>query len=246
MSSGLRRALRSLLRPGACAGALLFVFLAQVAGCREDGTGPPSPSPQAVGGLVFTEGDTLIFDAYGLDPYGYAIAASHTTPLWRIYDVGGTFAGAGNVTSVADYPDPGTSPALSDTLRFRFLPSGDIYQYGFIAGVVERREGVHLVPAWDRIAALSLPSNTMWAVGTVDTLGTDTLRGTVTGDQGYFIAVLNGVRTAFHGYGVSLSSIDIAYSIVVSDVPPAVLLVREESSQLSNGFLRYLTSMKKH
>jgi hypothetical protein len=195
---------------------------------------------------VFAPGDSLIFDAWVLDPYGYIISATHTGPVWRVKGVGETFAGAGSVTSIVEFPDPHTFPANTDTLRFQFLPSGDIYQYGFIAGVVARREGVHLVPAWDRIAALSLPTNATWDVGSADSAGTDPLRGTVMGDQGYFIADLNGVRTVFHGYGVSLSSLDIEYTIVVSDVPPAVLLVREESTPLANGFLRSLASLKQH
>jgi hypothetical protein len=195
---------------------------------------------------MFALGDSLTFEAWGLDPYGYTIPPTHTRPLWRVYAVSDTFAGAVNVTSIAEYPDPETFPAKSDTLHFQFLPSGDIYQYGFIASVVGRREGVQLAPAWDRIAALSLPTNGTWAVGTVDSGGVDLLRGTVTGDQGYFIALLNGVRTVFHGYGVSLSSLDIEYSIVVSDFPPAVLLVREESTPIANGFLRYLASLTKH
>ena len=163
-----------------------------------------------------------------------------------VYAVGDAFAGAGNVTSIAEYPEPVTSPAKSDTLHFQFLPSGDIYQYGFIAGVVARREGVHLVPSWDRIAALSLPTNGTWAVGTADPGGTDSLRGTVLGDQGYFIASLNGVRTVFHGYGVSLSSLDIDYTIVVSDVPPAVLFIQELSTPIATGFLRSLATLTKH
>jgi hypothetical protein len=246
MSSGGRRALGSLPPAGACAGALLFVILLHAEGCRDNGTGPSPQSPQTVGGLLFAQGDSLIFDAWGLDLYGYVSAATHTSPVWRVAGVSDTFAGAGKVTTIVEYPDPGTSPAKSDTLHFQFLSSGDIEQFGFIAGVVGRREGVHLAPAWDRIAALSLPTNTTWTVGAVDSSGTDILRGTVIGDQGYFIAVLNGVRTVFHGYGVSLSSLDIEYSIVISDVPPAVLLVREESTPTANGFLRSLASLKKH
>jgi hypothetical protein len=238
--------LRSLPHAGACARALLFVFLWQAAGCRDNGTGPSSQSPQTVSGLVFAAGDSLIFDAWGLDLYGYATLTSHTSPLWRVYAVSDTFAGARNVTSIAEYPDPGTSPGKSDTLHLQFLPSGDIYQYGFIARVVERREGVHLVPAWDRIAALSLPTNGTWAVGTADSGGTDMLRGTVMGDQGYFIAMVNGVRTVFHGYGVSLSSLDIDYTIVVSDVPPAILVIQELSTPVANGFLWNLASLTKH
>jgi hypothetical protein len=195
---------------------------------------------------VFATGDTLIFEAWALDQYGFQVLTSRTNPLWKVHAVRDSFAGAGDVTTIVEHPDPATSPAKSDTLHFRFLASGDVYEYGFIASIVRRREGVRLAPAWDRIAALSLPSNATWVVGTVDTGRTDTLRGTVMGDQGYFIAALNSVRTVFHGYGVSLSSLDIEYTLVVSDSPPAVLLVREESTPIANGFLRGLASLTKH
>jgi hypothetical protein len=193
---------------------------------------------------VFAAGDTLIFDAWDLDSFSEIIPASHTRPLWRILALNESFGGAGGVTSVVEYS--GTVPAKADTLRFRFLPSGEIYQFGFIASLVQRREGVHLVPAWDRIAAFSLPTNAGWTVGTVDSAGTDTLRGTVSGDAGYFIAALNGVQTAYHGYGVSLTSLDINYTIIVSDSPPAVLLLQDLSTQLANGTFRVIASETKH
>jgi len=246
MPSDGRRAPRLLPRAGACAGALLFVLLFLAEGCRDNGTGPSVQSPLTVSGLVFAPGDTLTFDTWGLDPYNYTIPASHVSESWSVSAVKDSFAGAGNVTSIVELPAPGGFPAGADTLHFRFLPSGDIYEYGFIANVLRRREGVSVPPAWDRIAAFSLPTNAVWSVGTVDSGGTDTLRGMVMGDQQYFIAVLNGVRTAFHGYGVSLSSLDIDYTLVVSDNPPAVLLLQELSTPVANGFLWNLASLRKH
>ena len=240
MSSAVRRALCALPRAGAS--VLCVVLLAQVEGCRDNGTGPSAQTPQTVAGLVFALRDTLTFDAWDLDLFSDVIPSSHTTLVWRVYAVSDTFAGAGGVTSIAEYPTPGRP----DTLRFRFLPSGDIYQYGFIAAVVKRREGVRLRPSWDRIGAFSLPTNATWAVGTVDSAGTDTLRGSVLGDQGYFIARVNGVRTALHGFGVSLSSVDIDYTIVISDVPPAFLFVEEASTQVANGFLRTISFLSEH
>jgi len=246
MPSDGRRALRVLPRAGACAGALLFVLPWMAEGCRDNGTGPSVQSPLTVSGLLFTPGDTLTFDAWGLDPYNYIIPASRLTERWSVSAVKDSFAGAGNVTSIVEFPALGISPPRADTLHFRFLSSGDIYEYGFIANVLSRREGVRLQPSWDRIAAFSLPTNGTWAVGTVDTVGTDTLRGTVMGDQQYFIAGLNGVQTAFHGYGVSLSSLDIDYTLIVSDSPPAILLLQELSTPVANGFLWNLTSLSKH
>jgi len=78
MSSGGRRALRSLPHAGACACALLFVFLWQAEGCRDNGAGPSSQSPQTVSELVFAAGDSLVFDTWGLDPYNSAVPASRT------------------------------------------------------------------------------------------------------------------------------------------------------------------------
>ena len=244
MSSGRRSALRWL--PGSAAAALFSLCICQLPGCRDNGTGPASQSSQTVAGLEFASGDSLVFDGWDLDPYNYTVDASHTTPLWKVLGVGGSYAGAGSVTSILESPPPGTSSLTVDTLRFRFLPSGDIYQFGFIAGIVRRREGTRLAPGWDRVAAFSLPTNATWAVGTVDSAGSDTLRGTVVGDKGYFIATLNGVRTVFHGYEVSLVSLDIDYTLVVSDIPPAVLVIQELSTPVANGYLRLLASLTKH
>ncbi len=243
MSSGLRRAPRSLPTAGACAGALLFIFLLQLAGCRDNGTDPGAQFPQTVMGLVFAPGDSLIFDAWDLDPYNDVNTASHTNPLWKVLSLAGSYAGAAGVTTIAEYPRTGANP---DTLRFQFLSSGDIFQYGFIAGAVRRRDSVLLAPSWDRIAAFSLQTNAVWTVGPADSSGLDLLRGTVKGDQGYFPVVVNGVRTILHGYEVSLSSYDIDCTFIVSDSPPAVLVLQELSTPNVNGYLRTLSSLTKH
>jgi len=240
------RPLRSLPVGSARTGALLFLFLVPLAGCRENGTGPAAAPAQTVAGLLFAAGDTLLFDAWNYDAYNQLIPSSHTSPLWKVLSVNGTWAGAGGVTSIQEFSPPEQPPGKTDTLRFRFLANGDIEQYGFIAGVVMRREGVRLAPSWDRIAAFSLPTNATWAVGTADTAGLDTLRGTVSGDEQYFVAILNGVKTVFHGYGVTLGSLDLEYTIVVSDVPSAFLVVEEASTPVANGFLLNLASLTKH
>ena len=246
MSRASGRALRALPGGSACVGAFLFFLLVPLAGCRDSGTGPSGAARQTVYGLVFAAGDTLIFDAWNYDAYNEIVAASHTTPFWKVYAVNDTWAGAANVTSIQEFSPPAEPPGKTDTLRFRFLSNGDIYQYGFIARVGMRREGVRLAPSWDRIAAFSLPSTATWAVGTADTTGLDTLRGTVNGDEQYFVAMLNGVKTVFHGYGVSLSSLDLEYTIIVSDIPPAFLVIEEASTPIANGFLLNLASLTKH
>ena len=228
---------------GACAPALLCMLLAYAGGCRDNSAGPVAQPGSTVQGLFFAQGDSLTFDAWTIDSLDYVVESSHAALTWSVAGVNGVFAGADNVTAIKESFAAGSPSATTDTLRFRFLPSGDIEQYGFIAQVVRRREGISLPAAWDRIAAFSLPTNATWVVGAVDSAGNDTMRGTVLGDQGYFIALLNGVRTVFHAYGVGLSSQDIQYTIAVSGTPPAVLLIREEGTYRARGLLRVLSAI---
>jgi hypothetical protein len=62
-------------------------------------------------------------------------------------------------------------PGLPDTLRFRFLPNGDIEQYGFFARAAQRRRDAAPEPRWDRIGAFSLPVNGVWTAGVLDSAG---------------------------------------------------------------------------
>jgi len=66
------------------------------------------------------------FDAWNYDAYNEIVAASHTTPLWKVYAVNDTWAGAANVTSIQEFSPPAEPPGKTDTLRFRFLSNGDI------------------------------------------------------------------------------------------------------------------------
>jgi len=225
------------------AAALLAACLAGAGGCRDNGTGPLQQTGPLVAPLAFTAGDTLTFDAWPLDSYGYPIESAHMTPFWRVLSTGALYAGAAGVTTVVEFSSPNVPSTLQDTLRFRFLPSGDIEQFGYIARVVQAVTGAVLAAGWDRIAAFSLPTNGVWTVGVADSAGGDTLRGTVLGDQGYFVAGYNGVRTAFRGYGVELTSQTLDCTIVFSGAPPAVLFIREESPLGTGGRLMVMSAL---
>jgi len=218
-------------------------MIAGGAGCRDNGTGPAQQAGPLLGPLAFAAGDTLTFDAWLIDSYGYAIDSSHTTPLWRVLGTADVYAGASGVTTMLAFPSPGAPPSRADTLHFLFLPSGDIEQFGFIAEAVRVTTGETLAPRWDRIAAFSLPTNGTWSAGTADAAGLDTVRGTVLGDQGYFVAGDNGVRTAFHGYGVELVAQAIDCTIVFSGTPAAVLVLREESPYGTSGRLLFMSAL---
>jgi len=231
------------LARGLSAAVLAAAMIAGAAGCRDNGTGPAQQTGPLLGALAFTAGDTLTFDAWQLDTYGYAIDSSHTTPLWCVLGTADFYAGASGVTTMLELPSPAAPPGLADTLHFRFLPTGDILQFGFIAAAVRFTTGGTITPAWDRIAAFSLPTNAVWTAGTADSAGLDSVQGTVLGDQGYFVVGDNGVRTALHAYGAGLASQTIDCTIDFSGTPPAILLVRQESPFGTRGRLLILSAV---
>ena len=222
---------------------LLLSVVAGVAGCRSESIGPGSATSPIFTGFKFSLGDTLAFDFWDLDQYGSVVPSSKTRYLWSVMTDADSLGGFGGVTSVSVLSAPGYPPAVGDTLYFRFLPSGDIYQYGFIAQAVRAAGLPPRAPTWDRIAAFSLPTNSIWSVGSADTSGLDTLQGTVVGDQGYFEAGVNGVPTVSKGYGVSLVSESIQFELVASNLPPAFLFIQEQSTPFGSGYVETLASI---
>ena len=76
--------------------------------------------------------------------------------MLRVEAAGVPAFGMADVVSVVDSTlADSTGRWTVDTLFFHFAADGDVYQFGFVAGVVSLLEGEHIAPAWDRIAAFS-------------------------------------------------------------------------------------------
>jgi len=231
------------VRPDFGMALLLVPMVVIVAGCRSESIGPGSEPSPIFSGFKFSVGDSLAFDFWDLDQYGSVVPSSRTQYVWSVIAVSDSIGGLGGVTTIIVSSAPGYPPAVGDTLHFRFLPSGDIYQYGFIAQAARAAGLPSRAPSWDRIAAFSLPTNAIWAVGATDSSGLDTLQGTVSGDQGYFEAGVNGVPTVSRGYGVSLASESVQFQLVASNLPPAFLFIEEQSTVFGSGYIESLASM---
>jgi hypothetical protein len=158
-----------------------------------------------------------------LDRFGAKIPGSNAERRWVVRPTGADTLGYSNVTLVDDSSGRGRR-----TIAFRFTPGGDIYQFGYLADLVERLEGRTIEPEWNLITAYSRGWSSSWTVGALDSGATETMAGSSSEEELFFTATVNGVPTVVAGYPVVLSSRLLETVLWVSENPPAFLRLREE------------------
>ena len=219
----------------------LSVFLGAVApGCRRTET--PTETNAASFKVRLEPGSQYRYIVWLLDTYGDRIASTERRRDWVVVANGASAFGFDDVTLVVDSTEGG----VSDTLHFRFLDSGDIYQYGFLSRWMERSEGRTIPRRWDLIAALSLGRVGSWTVGIADSAGNDVVRGEMLGEELLFEVVIDGMVTAVPSYRVDLASSRLLSSIWVADSPSAFVRVRYDNAlptASSRGELSQLTEV---
>jgi hypothetical protein len=216
-------------------GTILLVF----AGCRENATVLTGSDVAEV--PKFSAGDSLLFDAWDLDSFGYPVTSSRKVVIWCVASVTDTVAGATGVTTVIESAD-GTQ---NDTLRFQFRTDGTVYQYGYLAKVVLRREHIQRVSQWDLLADAGRGTGSGWFVGMLDSAGMYPVYGTLEGSS-YFSAAINGTPMVFSGVTAALEGENFIAEVSFSSNPPTVLRLFEEASSGAQGFLRSLSSARIH
>lgn len=224
----------------------ILVLLSGIAGCRDSAVDSSAPGTSGPPVIRFSPGDSLTFDSWALDGFGNRILSTQTSILWRIADTGRTILGRSGITTIIEQSGPGAPPVPPDTLLFQFRGDGDIYQYGFLARSVLRRERRTIPSAWDKIAAFSLSVGGVWNVGAVDSAGADLVQGRVLDDVSYFSFSVNGVETLFRGYSVTLVGSSYWFGLTVAAPPPAIVVQREEPGSGYNGQLRILNALRIH
>lgn len=228
---------------GICLPVIFLLMLVPTSGCRDNSADASESFGAGSLRVSLTLGDSLAFDSWLINAYGYAVPSTYARTIWRVSAVTDTFAGRQGVTTVIIANAPGTLPTLQDTLHFIFTSGGEIIEYGFLSRIAKRREGKTLPAAWDRIAMFSLPANETWTVGVMDSLGQDQVEARVLGDWTYFSFKLNGVETVFRGYTISMYGASFRGEISVSSTPSAFLRFWEESTPAVNGTLSSLTAI---
>jgi hypothetical protein len=201
----------------------LVLLLAVLGGCRGD-SGVEDAGADGAFVVRMVPGTRMVFDHWQLDRLGARISDSRTTRTWTVIAEDVKAFGFNDAVLVMD----SIAGERVDSLFFRFSPPGDVFAYGYLARMIQRREGTRVPPGWDRIAAFSLLPPVTWPVGYVDS--TQTLRavGETTGEVLFFEVQLNGVRTAVPARQADISKSNLLASLWLSSTPSAAIRLREE------------------
>jgi hypothetical protein len=156
-----------------------------------------------------------------------------------IRSTGTTLLGRPNTTCFIDSAVAVTDSYRStDTIYVSVDPNGDVYRYGFLARLAATRENRRIPKHWDRIAAFSLGSGTLWTLGTWDSAGTELVTAQIAGARELFAVKVNGVQMVFSGYRIDLQSPSFTSSLAMSDTPSAILeLVEEPNMELTGSYM---------
>lgn len=229
--------------------ALPIVFLVPLLGCREEEVGGGSS-----GAIRFEfsvrRGDRVEYYNWRLDQYGYRISASQFRDTWTVIDTGAQYRGRSSVSVIIDSvfaTGTGGGETLSrvDTLYFHITPGGDIYKYGFLSAIVRRRENAWVDSEWDRIAAFPLGSSTGWIVGYADSLKRRPVYGQIVPEREYIAVDVNGVQTVLSTYRVDMFASGLDLRLWLTDSPPAILGIRDESEVGVTGLEKEILAIRR-
>lgn len=234
----IQRAPRAVFRRG---GALLFLLALVALSCRkEEPAGPVLPDPAV--DIRLEVGTRYVFNAWKLDRFGVRIPESLVERKWAVVAAGVSARGFGDVTLVVD----STVGSSADTLLFRIPEPGDVYQFGFLAGVLKRREEGEVPGRWDRLTAFSEGVTGQWVMGTIDSAGLTTAVARSTGDQVLFTVDVGGVNLVIPGWRIVYTAGNVDGSYWVS--ADGFLRFRDErflSPAEINGDLLEITSIER-
>jgi hypothetical protein len=234
------------LRRGTRVALVLFLALAFTACRREIPVTPPqqnSPPP-----LRFSPGDYFVYDNWLLN-FGSRIPNSRFKNTWTILDTGRTLRGRTRVTIILDSTFATSGQfARRDSLLLSFDSAGDVYQFGFLSGLIAARETLTIAPQWDRIAAFSAAAGTSWTLARLDSTNgvptPQTVFGEIQTAREYVGFSVNGVQQVILAYRVTITKPDLDYTFWLTDAPAAFARALDESDVLRNATLRELVSAR--
>ncbi len=220
-------------------GSLAVLVLALgVQSCRENPpVSPQSPTQSLQPG--WTVGDRMVYDTWALDTLGLQIPTSRCVSARTVILNGQNFQGRSDVVVMVDSVDiPGIPPRI-DTVYLSQTPSGDLWQYGYLASLGKRYGEFTSSTEWDLIAPLS-GTSASWTVGYADTSGS--VDGTMDLDTRYFSVAIDGVNYVYTAERVDFFGQNIGVTFWVSTSPPVFPAFIESASPTVRGVYRTLVS----
>lgn len=225
--------------------ALPFLF-STLPGCREQlptGPGPPPTDLQFRLPLNSYYG----YDNWEVDYYGYPVSSSEFRTSWKVLDTGVVFLGYEGVTIVVDsifaHDARGIdSLALIDYRYFR-SEHGDVFEFGFIARLLQQRDSVAVPPKWDRLFSSSAGANTQWAVELSDSLG-DGIYAIFYPSLELLGTTVNNIPTGLFAYHVEIIGQALDIHLWISDSPSCILRVEDDSNVEVHRMYQRLSSLR--
>jgi len=213
----------------ASSAALLLLALASIPGCRDRQPLAPSGSPLPFH-LTFNPGDAFGYDVWKVNSYGNTILSSRVRHVLKVRATGVQHQGFSDVVEVLDSAIVVPRGAVPDTLFFRSLSTGEIYEFRFMARLIGLLEGRIVKDRWDKIASFSGGVSSTWTVGTSDSAALEPVYGEILRDQVYIQATVNQTLTLFPAYRIDVTGTTLYCSLLLADDPPSIPYMRWETA----------------
>ena len=187
------------------------------------------------------------FDNMELDYYGFPVPLSEFRNSWTILDTSAVSLGYQGVTVAVDSifrTDTRGSDSLARTeYRYFRTVAGDVFEYGFIARLLEQRDSILISPQWDKLFSSSAGANALWTVESNDSLP-DGVYGSFYSSRELIGTTVNNVPTGVLAYHVEITGQALDIHLWISDAPSCILLVEDDSDVEVNRMYQRLILLR--
>jgi hypothetical protein len=226
--------------------ALLIISALAFLSCRE--TLSPTEEMPAQVRLRFSPGDSFVYDNWKVVLGGRDLS-SRFTNTWTVTDTGLVLRSMAHVTVIIDSTFGENERFIRrDSILLSTYDNGDVYQYGFLSGLIAERETLNITPQWEKIAALSQPLGSSWTIARLDTsVGVpraEIVVGVLGTTKPYVGVTVNGVVRGLFAYDIDISKPRLLYNLLIVDSPSVIVQTYDQPDVLPYDILRQLRSMR--
>jgi len=232
-----------LSRPWTLAWALPLLSCLQLS-CREQI--PSAPSPSGID-LPFRLplGSYYSYDNWVLYPDGSFIPGSQFRTSWEVIDTDAVAMGFSGVTDVRESTFVPTETATDSLVRirhryFRTSAEGDVFEYGFVARLLQDRDSIQVPSVWDKLLSPSSGLDVPWTVETSDSPSVGTIEGRFFPQLETVEDSINGVAMGVLAYHAEIDGTDLTFGLWVGGSPPAFLRGWDQSDVPFNRIFQEL------
>ncbi len=212
---------------------ILPLFFLALSGCREGIPPESDPEPADVRFALLLNA-YYSYDNWKLDPDGFHIPSSKFRSAWRVTDTSAVVAGFQGVAIVIDSTFAKDAHGVDSLVRteyryFQTSPNGEVFEFGFIARLIEQHDTVDVGSRWDKLLSPPATANTSWIVEAGDSLAGGNIYGTFFPAPELVGATINGVQSGVLAYHVQVTGRNLDVHVWISGTPSAFARFRDDS-----------------